>query len=368
MVSFFLVVFYIAVGVQCMYYVLFTSPLFFKKKKCDLSTIPISVIICAKNEAVNLRSFLPSIIKQNYKGSFEIVVINDRSTDETAEVIDEFSKTYDCIKVVTINDCESFWGNKKYALTLGIKAASHEHLLFTDADCKPKNDHWIQEMASNFSDSKRIVLGYGGYQKVKGSFLNKIIRYETILTAVQYFSYAKIGLPYMGVGRNLAYTKTDFFKVNGFIKHVDIKSGDDDLFINEVASSKNTTFNLEKESFTESVPKLSLKEWIIQKRRHISTASHYKTKHKAALGLFYISQIVFFILAVLLLIITEEKEAIFLLISIRYLIVLISLGMFSSKLLEKDLIIFLPFTEIILIFLQLYIYLKNKTAAPVQWH
>tara|TARA_B100000809_G_scaffold266900_1_gene332728 strand:+ start:20338 stop:21444 length:1107 start_codon:yes stop_codon:yes gene_type:complete len=365
---YFLVAFYVVVTIQCLYYLIFIIPILFKKKNGISKDIPISVIICAKNEATNLRSFLPSIISQKYKGIFEIVLINDRSIDITAEVIDEFAKEFNYIKVVNINDCENFWGNKKYALTLGIKSASHEHLLFTDADCKPKHASWIQEMASSFSDTKSIVLGYGGYESIKGSFLNKIIRYETLLTAAQYFSYAKLGLPYMGVGRNLAYTKTEFFKVNGFIKHIKIKSGDDDLFINEVANSHNITLNLNKESFTESVAKKTWKEWLRQKRRHVSTANHYKTKHKIALGIFYLSQLSFFILAILLLLLIEEKKTIYLIISFRYVIVITSLGIFSNKLKEKDLTFILPFVEIILIFLQLYIYLRNKTAAPVQWH
>lgn len=370
MLTYFLVAFYIVVAIQCIYYVLFTTPLLSKKKKKkkELNNPPISVLICAKNEAENIRTFLPSIISQNYQGSFEIVLINDRSTDTTGDVFKEFAEKHDSIKVVTIDDCENFWGNKKYALTLGIKAASHEHLLFTDADCKPKSENWIQEMASSFSRGKNIVLGYGSYQKIKSSFLNKIIRYETVLTAIQYFSYAKIGLPYMGVGRNLAYTKTNFFKVNGFIKHIKIKSGDDDLFINEVATSKNTTISIEEESFTESIPKQTFNEWIRQKRRHISTANHYKVKHKVALGIFYISQILFFILGVTLLLLIEEKQLLILLISLRYTILFLSFGLFSNKLKETDLIILVPFIEISLIFIQLYIYLKNKVADPVQWH
>ena len=367
MLTYFLVAFYIIVAIQCVYYFLFTTPLLVKNKKHSSKDIPVSIIVCAKNEANNLAAFLPSLIHQNYKESFEIVVINDRSTDTTGEVIDTFSKEYDCIKVVTIADCENFWGNKKYALTLGIKAASYEHLLFIDADCKPKHDTWIQEMVSNFSTTKTIVLGYGAYQKIKGSFLNKLIRYETVLTAVQYFSYAKLGIPYMGVGRNLAYTKTNFFEVNGFIKHINIKSGDDDLFINEVATSKNTTFCIETEGFTESIPKKSIQEWILQKRRHISTAKQYQTKHKIALGLFYSSQILFFILSALLVVIAKEIDLILYLIFLRYIVVIVSLGFFANKLKEKDLIVLFPIAEIVLIFLQLYIYLKNKNAAPTNW-
>lgn len=112
---------------------------------------------------------------------------------------------------------------------------------------------------------KTIVLGYGAYEKVKNSFLNKIIRFETMLTATQYFSWAKIGKPYMGVGRNLAYKKEEFFNVRGFMDHMKIRSGDDDLFINQAATKKNTAILYTPESFTFSEPKTTFSSWVYQK-------------------------------------------------------------------------------------------------------
>ena len=202
---------------------------------------------------------------------------------------------------------------------------------------------------------------------MKFSLLNKLIRYETLLTAIQYFSYAKLGTPYMGVGRNLAYTKSDFFKVNGFIKHIDIKSGDDDLFINEIASKKNTTYTLAPASYTTSVPKRTWSSWILQKRRHISTAKHYKLHHKIGLGLFYSSQLLFFVLGSLLLILEEQLQPVYLLIAIRYFVFMLAIGLTSQKLNEKDLIVSAPFTEITLIFIQLFVFIKNKFSTPTHW-
>ncbi|WP_152286409.1 glycosyltransferase [Flavicella marina] len=366
MLFYLFVVFYVIVAIQCLYYLLFLTPLHKKKQSILTNSEPISVIICAKNEANNLKRFLPSLLNQNYSGEFEIVLINDRSTDDTALIIDLFASSNENIKVVTIEECENFWGSKKYALTLGIKAASHEHLLLTDADCKPLSNQWIQSMANNFTQNKHIVLGYGAYKKNK-SFINKLIRYETLLTAIQYFSYSKIGLTYMGVGRNLAYTKSDFFKVNGFIKHIKIKSGDDDLFINEIATKNNTSFTLDTNSFTESLPKQNFKDWILQKRRHISTAHLYKLKHKLPLGIFYISQLLFYALAGILVIINPKSHTILALIAIRYILVYASIGFFSKKIKEVDLIILTPILEIALILTQLYIYLKNKLVNPNHW-
>lgn len=368
MLHYLLIAVAVAVAVQSVYYLFFFFSSIGKTKKIKNDNLPpISVIICAKNEAINLKTFLPKIIEQVYTNDFEIVVINDRSTDETADIISEFTIEHSNIKVVNVLENENFWGNKKYALTLGIKTAKFEHLLFTDADCMPKSVNWITEMSALFSDKKRIVLGYGKYQKIKGSLLNKLIRYETLFSAIQYISYAQLNNPYMGVGRNLAYTKTDFFKVKGFIKHIKIKSGDDDLFINSIATNKNTIVSFSEESFTESIPKITFKTWILQKRRHISTASHYKTKHKLLLGLFYLSQISFLLLTTVLLCFQYEIKMVFLLIGMRYFFFYSTILLFGQKLKEKDLIILAPFTEISLIFIQLYIYIKNKLQRPTHW-
>jgi glycosyltransferase involved in cell wall biosynthesis len=328
---------------------------------------PVSVIICAKNEANNLTYNLPFFLKQKY-AHFEIVLINDCSIDNTLSVMEQFKDESKVpIKIVDVEANEQFWGSKKYALTLGIKAASHEHLLFSDADCKPISADWITEMTNNFSEKHQIILGYGSYKKIKKSFLNKLIRFETALTAIQYFSYLKIGIPYMGVGRNLAYTKSIFFSVNGFANHIKIKSGDDDLFINQVATKNNTSYCSTKKSFTKSIAKNTFKSWIQQKRRHVSTASFYKPIHQLLLGLYYTSQFLFWALGILLLSLLFNWKIVAVLIAVRILVQYIIFGISAKKLNEKDLIIFSPFFEIFLIFIQMFIFIKNLISKPTHW-
>ena len=198
--------FFIAVVViQLLYYLgVFGKFAFAKPQKTTPKRIPISVIVCAKNEEENVSKFIPLLAEQDYP-DFEIVLIDDASSDNTLELFEAYEKQYPNIRLVKVENNEAFWGNKKYALTLGIKAAKKEYLLFTDADCYPSSKDWITAMSSQFTMQKTIVLGYGGYEKISNSFLNKLIRFETLLTAIQYFSWAKVGLPYMGVGRNLAY-------------------------------------------------------------------------------------------------------------------------------------------------------------------
>ncbi|WP_298554991.1 glycosyltransferase [uncultured Algibacter sp.] len=353
--------------IQAIFYVfIFGRFAFLKPKKVTPKNIAVSVIICAKNEAKNLKAFLSSIIDQDYP-DFEIVLINDSSNDSTLDVIHHFSKLHDNIKVVDVKGIEAFWGNKKYALTLGIKAAKNDFLLFTDADCKPASKYWLKEMSSHFSNKKSIILGYGSYSKIKKSLLNKLIRFETLITAVNYFSFTKFGLPYMGVGRNLAYTKKEFFDANGFINHIKIRSGDDDLFINQIATKENTAICFSKGSFTESLPKTTFKDWFKQKRRHVSTAKHYKTKHKALLALLYASNLLFWLFALILLLTLFNWKIALCLFIFRIILQFIILGASSKKLNELDLLIFLPFLEIFLIITQLTIFINNLISKPNHW-
>lgn len=364
------VVFYLfvlVVLIQFLYYVVvFGKFSFAKPKKSTPKRIPISVIVCAKNEEVHVKNFIPLLINQNYP-DFEIVLIDDASSDTTLELFEEFEKNHSNIKLVKVENNEAFWGNKKFALTLGIKAAKNEYLLFTDADCYPKTTDWIMEMSANFTQQKTIVIGYGAYEKIKNSFLNKIIRFETLLTATQYFSWAKIGKPYMGVGRNMAYKREEFFNVNGFIDHMKIRSGDDDLFINQAAKAKNTAVCYEKESFTYSKPKASFKDWFDQKRRHVATAKHYKSFDRCQLALFFITQLLFFILPIILLAFLYQWIIVLILIAFRYIFTWTTLGFAAGKLREKDVMYWFPIIELVLVFTQLNVFITNTFSKPVHW-
>lgn len=367
MLSYLLYIFFVIIAFQFIYYIgIFSRFAFAKPKTGTPKNIPISVIVCAKNEEENVKEFIPILAQQDYP-TFELVLIDDASSDETLEVFETFEAQYPNIKLVKVKNNEAFWGNKKYALTLGIKAAKYEHLLFTDADCFPLTKDWISSMAAHFDNKNKIVLGYGGYIKIAGSFLNKIIRYETVLTAMQYFSWAKIGQPYMGVGRNLAYKKEVFFNVNGFINHIQIRSGDDDLFINQTANKDNTTIAYEPSSFTYSQPKTTFGEWFKQKRRHVATAQHYKMKDQIQLGLFFFIQLSFFVVAPILLAFQHQWIIVSILVVFRYLMCWTTIGCAAQKLKEKDLIFWYPILEFWLIFTQINIFISNIFSKPVHW-
>ncbi len=370
MLEYIYIAFIVICCIQLVYYLFIFGSFAFSKIKLPKKnnfTQPVSIIICAKNEAINLTVNLPFFIDQKYE-NFEIVLINDCSIDNTLAIMEQFQNNSSVkIKIVDVVPNEQFWGSKKYALTLGIKAATYEHLLFSDADCKPVSENWIAEMTRNFTGNYKIVLGYGAYKKIKKSFLNKLVRFETVLTAIQYFSYLKIGIPYMGVGRNLAYTKSMFFNVKGFANHMKINSGDDDLFINQVATKFNTSYSISQGSFTESLPKTSFKNWIQQKRRHVSTASYYKPHHQFLLGLFYTTQLLFWVFGMLLLYTLFNWKIVALLFGIRVLTQYLVIGRSLIKLNGKDLVLFTPLFEIFLILIQLFIFIKNLISKPINW-
>lgn len=242
----------------------------------------ISVIVCAWNELANLKELLPPLNAQEYP-TFEVIIVDDRSWDGTFDYLLTECAEFQKVRFIRIEQTPEHLSSKKYALTLGIKSAKYETILLTDADCRPQSTHWIAGMAECLSPEKEIVLGFSPYFKETG-FLNNLIRYETFITAIQYFSFAITGVPYMGVGRNLMYRKSLFLQNKGFAKHTNILGGDDDLFMNDVANEKNTAICLNSDTFMYSFPKTTWEAWYRQKRRHLSVGKYYQFRNKALLG------------------------------------------------------------------------------------
>ena len=264
----------------------------------EASLKPLSIIVCARNEADNLKENLPSLFAQDYP-NFEVVVVNDRSWDETEDLLKEFAKEYANLKVVDILDGDKFIAGKKFAATMGIKAAANEWLVFTDADCKPASENWLKGMQQPENEEIAIVLGYSPYYKRK-SLLNVLIRFETFFTAVNYLSFALKGMPYMGVGRNMAYKKSLFFNNKGFAAHMHIPSGDDDLFVNANATAQNTSIQFHRDAQVWSEPNSSFMAYLRQKKRHFGAGKLYKKNHKLILSLQIIAQFLFYAFAIVL--------------------------------------------------------------------
>lgn len=359
-------IFSFAAAVQLMYYLFYYARLAWFKPRSDFHTQPpISVVICAKNEALKLHKSIPLFFQQDYP-QYQIVVVNDCSVDESSDILEEFQKKYNNLHVVELNEDDIKAHDKKLALTLGIKGAKYEHLLLTDADCIPGDNRWIASMARNFSNEKEIVIGYGPYKKTSG-LLNKLIRFDTFFIGVQYLSFSLAGKTYMGIGRNLAYTKTLFFRHKGFASQYHIQSGDDDLFINKVATKENTVVELLPSSFTYSDPKTSLGAWIKQKRRHLTTAKHYKSSHKMMLGLGSLTQYLFFISFAALLFSSFDLRIVLAIFGLRIATQMVVLRKSTILLKETDLLIFSLFFEILLLVFYPIIYIGNAFVKKHKW-
>ncbi len=307
----------------------------------------VSVIIVAKNEYRNLKNNLPKILNQNYP-NFEVILVNHASEDDTEYLIRELMQEYSNLKYVIVQDNINFFSGKKFPLSVGIKSAQNDILLLTDADCYPDSENWIDEMQSQFVGKKEIVLGYGAYEERKG-LLNKFVRYDALRVGMMYLSLAKWGIPYMGVGRNLAYRKSLFFKENGFQAHLNISSGDDDLFINSAGNFRNTTIAVGKSCRSVSVPKTSFSDWYYQKKRHLTTGKHYKFSHLFILGLWDLSTFVFFLTAILLLSFQFQWMVVAAILALRVISQLILTKKTMLLLGEKKLLLFSPLLELFIL-------------------
>lgn len=284
-----IIVFLIAVGIQLAYLLVLLIAFVRKHPAAAEAQVPVSIVVCAHDEAENLRELIPQLLSQDYP-SFEVVIVNDRSNDSTFDFLLEETKKDSRLRMVDVKSTPERVNGKKYGITLGIKAAMHEWILLTDADCRPSGPHWIRSMSRHFVDGSKLVLGFSPYLRKPG-FLNLFIRFETLLTAIQYFGFGWMKNPYMGVGRNLAYRKSLFLEQKGFNNFLHVTGGDDDLFVNMHARGRNTRLEISAESQMQSVPKTTWRSFFNQKIRHLSVGKRYRFSHRFLLGLFGVSWI-----------------------------------------------------------------------------
>ena len=259
----------------------------------DVQLPAVSVIVCAHNEYDNLQDYLSILLEQDYP-CYEVIVVDDSSEDGSDLLLERWSRQYGNLYHTFVPHGARVLSNKKLALTIGIKAAHHDYLLLTDADCRPESKHWIREMMQGFANQQtEVVLGFSPYFEKKG-LLNHIIGYDTLFNGLQYMGMARAGKPYMGVGRNLAYKRETFFSVGGFKGLLGNRAGDDDLFVNRIANAANTVVVNNPNSIVWSVPKTTWREWFHQKRRHLSVSPQYRTRSKIQVTLEPLSRGIFY--------------------------------------------------------------------------
>ncbi len=345
--------FILVIGVQCGYALYFFVRVWRLPKTAPLQPSDrkrVSIIICAKNEAQNLERYLPAVLTQDYtdaagKPMYEVIVVNDASTDDTARVLQEMELRYDHLWDVVVSESdERLLKGKKHALSKGVAIAQHDLLLLTDADCVPATDQWLALMTAPLVQGKEIVAGYGGYTHSEG-LLNAFIRWETLHTFLQYSTYTMTGQPYMAVGRNMACTKDVLLRAQATDAWNALPSGDDDLLVSIAGNAENTAVVAYKEAFTFSAAKATFAEWVKQKQRHLSTGKYYKTPAKALLALYAVSHAIMWLLFIAILS-QEWCVNTMVAMSIRCLLYWSVWLVAANRLGEKKLVYFFPFFDI----------------------
>ena len=249
----------------------------FRARNRESSTHPwspltgVSIVIAVKNESKNLIENINAFITQDYP-LFEIIIVNDHSSPEEKIRLEELVIGFPQASLYHSSDQPG----KKQALTLGIDKAKYDLILCTDADCRPAGKEWILSMVM-YCHGDNLVLGYSPYVKSKG-FLNLFVRFETVMTGMQYLSWALMGRPYMGVGRNMLYPRKLFQQEDPYKNQKDIPYGDDDLWVQQASSKSKVVVNTEKASHVFSSPATSWKQWFKQKHRHLSAGHYYQMK------------------------------------------------------------------------------------------
>ena len=362
----FLFTLFIGTIIVQLYYILliFQKLAFFHpQRKSTVNEIPISVIIAARNESHNLQENLRFILEQDYS-NFEVIVVNNNSTDDSYQVLSTLKKGYNHLEIIEFNNPDHVRQGKKLPLTLGIKAAKNEHLLLTDADCKPKSNQWIKKMARGFKE-KEIILGYGPYIKTSG-LLNSIIRFDTAWIGMNYFSFALNGFAYMGVGRNLAYTKSAYQAVDGYKSHHMLASGDDDLFIQEASKKSSLGIEIDADTHCFSPSKNTWSEWIHQKSRHFTTTPKYSFIKKLLLATYPITLVAAWFSFVSLMILSNSVFICFIMI-LFYTIKWWIQGKCLIKLNQRKFALFFPFWDLFYSFLSPVLYMMGKTKQNKNW-
>ena len=252
----------------------------------------ISVIIAASDNEEQLTKHLPSILTQDYP-DYEVIVVDDNSQDDTKELLKRLGKQYPHLYSTFTSDSIRYISHKKLALTLGIKAAKKEWVLFTDPDCYPTSNLWLARMARHFTDDTDVVIGYSNYERKPG-FANLCYTFDTLLQQLRMLGATLLGRGYMGIGRNMAYRRELFFRYKGYSRHLDLQRGEDDLFINEHVPAHRITAEVSAEA-TVRCTSANTYTWKVDKLSRLFIRGKLQGTTPHLLGIDTLSRILFYI-------------------------------------------------------------------------
>ena len=244
----------------------------------------VSVVMVTHNEAAYLKEGMPYLLEQDYP-NYEVVVVDYMSQDDTKFVLKVCAENYPNLKPVHFGQDVNMFQGKKYPLSIGIKSATGDIILLTEADSMPRNFSWVSAMARHYTTGRtQIVLGYAGVQQGKG-LLNALQQYDNLDDMLSCLGFQMLGMPYSGTGRNLSYRRDFFFQRGSFVSHYVVPEGADDLFVNQNADGSNTAACLDPDGFVQTEAARTLRQWRLRRKARRVTRKYYPLRQRLLLAL-----------------------------------------------------------------------------------
>lgn len=298
-----LIVFVVTLFIQLFYYLHYYNGIIRYNRKIKKNLInytsskpAVSIIVCANNEVENLSMNLPKLLEQNYP-SYEVIVVNDGSTEESCNLLKQLVKKYPNLHHTFLPREAKYTNRKKMCLNIGIKAAHNEQLIIVDADCEPESNAWLSYIMRNYTSEVDLVLGFSDFREKKG-FLNKLIGYENLLSTMQFMGFALKGRVIKGNGHNISYKKSIVVKNKAVSSHLRLEYGDDDLLVQEISTAKNVRIEFSPDSVIHANRKISFKNYLYDKEKKLMTQEQYKKSLKALLYIDKISNLAYKIILI----------------------------------------------------------------------
>lgn len=257
--------------------------IYFNPQKSDPKT-RVSIIVAARNEEENISKTIDDLIAQHYPQALtEIIIIDDHSTDKTAEIVLSYADRN--VKLIKLNEDRALNSYKKKAIQTAISTCSGDLIITTDADCRMGPD-WLITIVGLYEEKNyKMISSPVAYFQEK-SFFER-------LQALEFLYLIGLGASTIGNrkpstcnGANLAYEKNTFYEVGGFQGIDDLASGDDELLLHKIAAKypDKIGFLKNRNAIVYTHAKETLGDFIQQRKRWASKSTRYKNKAIIVLG------------------------------------------------------------------------------------
>lgn len=252
-----------------------------KKQTSDNKLQAISIVICSKNNAEDLKENLPYFLEQDYP-NYEVIVVNDGCVDDTDIVIKALQNKYDHLRTTRIPLDERFSHNKKLAQTIGIKGAKNENIIFSNPNCKPASKLWLQNLAKNWD--KSVHIGYSNFENQK-KFGTNLLKNDILKRWTKAICFSSTGKTYYGNGNNMGYLKEDFFANKGFAKHSQFEAGYDHLMAYRLSKKSGSSTYISPESKVFLPTRNPFEIWANEQKYYYQSRKYISKKIKFLLDL-----------------------------------------------------------------------------------